>query len=190
MLPKYGFDEIIVDGEGYQVQPSFRNIAKIDDVEESYKIIHFDHHSVYKYFEALLIVNSCLDKPLPDKFNIQMVDRGGRLKAKNPVSLQDQLTIIDIARHCMLHAVIGDIDIKSRNSNKSNSNYKFNVYEFINSAQDKRGLGRSKDEALNMSMTEYIDAMRTAYPDEFDKQDNGFTEAELALWNAEVGKAH
>ncbi len=60
----------------------------------------------------------------------------------------------------------------------------------MNSAQDKRGLGRSKEEALNMSMTEYIDAMRTAYPDEFDKQDNGFTEAELALWNAEVGKAH
>ncbi len=189
MLVKYGFDEIIVDGEFYQVQPSFRNIAKIDDVEESYKIIHFDHHSVYKYFEALFIVNSCLDKPLPDKFNIQMVDRGYRLKAKNPISFGDQLAIIDIAKHCMLHAVIGDIDVKS-SSSKASGNYKFNVYEFINSAQDKRGLGRSKEEALNMSMTEYIDAMRTAYPDEFDKEDSGFTEAELALWNAEVGKAH
>ncbi len=65
MLVKYGFDEIIVDGEFYQVQPSFRNIAKIDDVEESYKIIHFDHH----FYPVHLLLYQAL-RNRTDKFKL------------------------------------------------------------------------------------------------------------------------
>lgn len=166
MLKKYGFTQIKIGDELYNVSPSFGNIAKIDDVEFSMRCIYAIIPNIDAYRESVEVVNACLDKPLPKMYDQQIKMVNGKTKLVNPPPIADQLGLICLAKHCILHGVVGKTDFIPNHQSKS-SDETFNVYEFINSAQDKRALGRSREEALNMSMTEYIDAMRTAFPDAF-----------------------
>lgn len=166
MLKKYGFTQIKIGDEIYNVSPSFGNIAKLDDVEFSMQCIYSVVPNIDTYREAVEVVNACLDKPLPKMYDQKIKIVNGKTKLVNPPPLADQLGLICLAKHCILHGVVGKTDFIPNHQTKDDGE-SFNVYDFINSAQDKRALGRSREEALNMSMTEYIDAMRTAFPDAF-----------------------
>jgi hypothetical protein len=186
MLKKYGFTQIKIGDEIYNVSPSFGNIAKIDDIEFSMQCIYSVVPNIDTYREAVEVVNACLDKPLPKMYDQQIKMVNGKTKLVNPPPLADQLGLICLAKHCVLHGVVGKSDYVMGEQAKE-SNDKFNVYAFINSAQDKRALGRSREEALNMSMSEYIDAMRTAFPDAFENK-VGFTQDEMDLWKKRTGQ--
>lgn len=168
MMIDYGFGEIELGGKVFSIEPTFRNLCKFKrgDIEKEAEYLK-DRKDICTSFVAALNILDKFTSPSIKVFIMPKVKiKNSKLMLSSERELRFCKDIIVLAKHCILHSFIGKTDFISNHQAKDDGE-PFNVYDFINSAQDKRALGRSREEALNMSMTEYIDAMRTAFPDAF-----------------------
>ena len=168
MMVDYGFGEIEVDGTVYSVEPTFKNLCKFKkgEVEDEAKYLNSRSDICTSFVCALNILDRFTTPSIKKNIMPKVKTKKGKLILSSERELRFCKDIIVLAKHCIVHGVVGKTDFIPNHQSEGDGE-PFNVYEFINAAQDKRALGRSREEALNMSMTEYIDAMRTAFPDAF-----------------------
>ena len=168
MMIDYGFAKIEINGKSFSIEPTFRNLCKFNrgDIEKEIEYLKSRYDVCTSFIAALNILDKFTAPSIKDFLIPKVKIKNGKLLLSSERELRFCRDIIALANHCILHGFVGKTDFIPNHQAK-NSDDTFNVYEFINSAQDKRALGRSREESLNMSMTEYIDAMRTAFPDAF-----------------------
>lgn len=152
MFREYGFGEIEINDITYNIAPTFKNIAKIGaptEIVDIMKNLHFGSgHSVFR--DALNVVNSCSDKPLPHKYKVTMSN--GVTKLINPPAQIDMLAIIQVAKHCLQFGISSNV--KAKRGDEGEVMTEFKASEYVRSAMKIFNI--SKDEAVNMTMTEFV----------------------------------
>lgn len=161
MLREYGFGTIEIDGVIYEVSPTFKNIDKIGspmEIVEILKNLNFGQgHTVFR--DALNVVNSCSNKPLPYSYKVTM--KGGLTKLISPPKEIDIAGLIQVAKHCLTHGVLSGKKAKRGDGGQQIS--EFNVAEYVRSAMMIFDI--SREEASNMTMTEFVSMCNDKLPD-------------------------
>lgn len=168
MMIDYGFAEMQIGQVKFTIEPTFKNLCKFSrgDIEKEVTYMRSRYDICTSFISALNLLDRFTTPSIKEFLMPQVKIKNGKLALSNEREFRFCKDIISLAEHCVLHGVVGKTDFIPNKQSKDDGK-SLNVYDFINSAQDKRGLNRSREEALNMSMTEYIDAMRTAFPDAF-----------------------
>lgn len=160
LLAKYGDFEFKYNGETFTGKCSFGNLTKLgtpkDIIYYATLIHHYDDE--IRYVASRRVLQCFIDKQLPefnDFFFMPDLDFRGNPTSEPIIdSKQDERTWIEVmAKHCIHHAMTGKVK-EGKSSAKSESVTEFDPYEFIESAMELLEL--TKDEAANLSMTEYI----------------------------------
>lgn len=173
MLLSYGYTEVEYCGEAYRFTPSFKNIERIGspkDIINVFEVIINPDLAWYITLSASIkILKACCDKDLPAQLTgesklSQWSNKIIYAKPKSGMTIE-QARIL--ALHLMAHGVVGKVDIKSNSTASKITS--FDVSEYVESAVAT--LNITYNEALNMSMTQFIKSIRSKFPD-IDKQDD------------------
>ena len=112
-------------------------------------VVFYKVNLVNDYWVARIILQCFIDAELPSFCEDDPINRLGARRAS-----QDSRTfVIAMAKHCIHHSMTGKVK-EGKSSAKSESVTEFDPYEFIESAMELLEL--TKEEAANLSMTEYI----------------------------------
>lgn len=145
LLPKYGDFEFKYNGETFTGKCSFGNLTKLGTPKD----IIYKVNLVNDYWVARMILQCFIDGELPSFCEDDPINRLGARRA----SKDSRTFVITMAKHCIHHAMTGKVK-EGKSSDKSESVKEFDPYEFIESAMELLEL--TKEEAANLSMTEYI----------------------------------
>ncbi|EAA1884678.1 hypothetical protein NCQ93_003896 [Salmonella enterica] len=109
---------------------------------------------------AWRVVRNCSDGDVTALIGSCSVSASGRLLYRpGVIPVED---IIQLARHLMLHGVMGDQPPEEFESKKGEYSDKFNVRSFVYTAVAH--LGMSESDAWNMTMTSFRAAMNAKFP--------------------------
>lgn len=178
MLTRYGFGAIYIDDNKYEVRPTFQNIGKLGnakEVIETFKAF-FNCPSInWQYHRAVEILQACCEPKLPDSATGRFrVDERGRMKIVNPPPQEFMHDIIVLASHCLRYGVVGVTDEES--SGEGEPIKEFDVYYFIGLATEH--LGRTREQAADMTLTEFLMAWDIKFPEQVKKRKERLTKAE------------
>lgn len=178
MLTKYGHARIEFNSKSYDLIPSFINISKLGtpaEIIELFKMMLDDSPWYCKFDLALTVLECCHGKPLPVELTGKIEVNGWNnsicyLAPKHTSEMFND--VIALAMHCLKHAIVGDVDYEPASSDKALE--EFDPYEFIELAIEH--LNCSRDDAANMTMTEFVRRMRLKFPPK--KEEETATEAQ------------
>lgn len=185
-LKEYGYGTFKFDGEVYSIAPTFSNIAAIGTPKEIIHCVKLLDNPHTCYYVALRILQACCDKELPEfAINEPLPDLTptGEMISFASTDNEDHVSfVIGVARHCIKHGICGAVELDS-SEDKTEEIDEFDAYKFIESAMIMFNIKR--DEAANMTMTEYIRLAKIKYP-ELNKKDDKpkFTKAELDYFDS------
>ncbi len=192
MLTQYGHVGIEWRGVDYTLSPTFANIAKLGspaEIIDDFQSFITQVNPVFKFNQALIIINACSDIPLPEALT-------GKIKFSNKrkkfmyVKPLHQLPMFDdvitLAEHCLIHGICG----KSKKKSTSGAPLKeFDAYAYMELARIH--LGMSAAEAENMTMTEFARMMDAKFPPELNENEASEELSEDMLnWFNEQNKVH
>jgi len=179
MLTRYGFGAIYIDDKEYKISPTFQNIDKLGTPKE---IINkaIDFYSANKFIDLLMlsieIIDCCANEPLPIEYTGEIAATKSGLKYK-PSKLSGMATaedLITLASHCLKYGVIGVTDNKSESEGEPIK--EFDAYYYIGLACEH--LRKSREEAADMTLTEFLMAWDIKFPEAKKKRDERLTKAE------------
>lgn len=178
MLTRYGFGAIHVDGVKYEIRPTFQNMDKLGSPKEIIEtfISFFNCPSVnWQYHRATEILNACCNPELPTSLTGRFkVYENGKLKLVNPPSNDFMHDIIVLASHCLKHGVVGDTGEESQGDGEPIK--QFDPYYFIGLACEH--LGRTREQAADMTLTEFLMAWDMKFPEAKKKRDERLSKTE------------
>lgn len=161
-----GHFSVEIDGNEFNLTPSFRNISKLANSSDLLLIFRVMHSK-----EALTctlvttareIMLACVDKPKEfDKYLINMPNKKPHIKSNNAISAQDQVVV---AAALMRHGVAGVNRPKTGLRAGGKAMTEFNVYKHV--ADAKQHFGLSIDEAWDLTMSEFCYHLASAFPPE------------------------
>jgi len=178
MLTRYGFGGIYIDDKEYKISPTFQNIDKLGTPKEIIETFtsFFNCPSInWQYHRAVEILQACCEPKLPNSATGRFkVYENGKLKLINPPSQDFMHDIIVLATHCLRHGVIGVTDSESESEGEPIK--EFDVYFYIGLACEH--LRRSREEAADMTLTEFLMMWDIRFPEAKKKRDERLTKAE------------
>lgn len=164
LLTRYGFIDIYIEDDVYRISPTFINIAKLGSPKEiidKFKSLISPTNFVDLMCTAMEVVDCCSSEPLPESYTGSFTTAANGIKYKpgRLIGVDGINDIVVIAGHCLRHGIIGP---QSGESSGDPIN-EFDPYEFIELACEH--LGRSVDDASNMTMTQFVRSMHTKFPE-------------------------
>ena len=192
MLLAYGHAKIEWQGVTYSLAPTFANIAKIgspSEIVDDFKSFISSINPVYKFNIALSVLRACCDRDLPEAFTGRTVFMSGKLKYVQPAHGVNVFSdIITLAEHCFIHGVCGKVE-QDDNEKDGEPLKEFDAYAFME--MSRVHLGMSREEAQNLTMTEFIRMMRAKFPEQKDKdKPSRSEEKDMLAWYFDKDKAH
>lgn len=187
MLLSYGLVRLQYEEQTYTLLPSFANIEKIGSPQEivEYMDILFSESPLYiKLPASLLIINAISDSPLPTEMTGEIDDNLNYTLGAD--MLPRAFSMIEVAQQLLIHGVVGKLNFEPKEQGKRIT--KFDPSEYIESAVIY--LGISYEEAAKMTMTQFIRAVATKYPEQFKKQDPQGVSEEQQIAMIEYMKQH
>lgn len=193
---------ITVGDEDYFFRPSFINMTRIGDPQEIVQVFYHLHNDevtpllqkaliaygavpqwLLSYmgrpqfakqtiYAAMNVLQACCDKDaslltgelLPGKSG-----KWGMVYRKGAVPMQN---IVLIAQSLITHGIIGKAKVRQLQRHETGrATTEFNAFEYINAARNHFGI--SREEAQNLTMTEFQQLLAMKYPDQ-----KGFTREE------------
>lgn len=186
MLTRYGFGSIQIGDDLYKISPTFQNSDRLGTPKEIVGLIKYfyDLKSLpWLYMTAIDIVNTFCRPALPEKVTGTFKHSNGKLKMVNPPPDYLIHDIIALAGHCIKHGIIGDHDI---GSGEGEPMEEFDAYMYIGMAQ--KDLGKTREQAADMTMTEFLMVWDIAFPEAKKKREGRFSDSEMALWKERTGQ--
>lgn len=194
-LASIGEYRISLEDKSFFLKPSFRAMNEIGtprEIVETYAAVNgSDYVRMVRQIEIAgsqnkWVANHLTEKMLKPKFSLGMLSAaylimqsccdedisiliGGWKPTKNGVkyipALMPAADIIVIARRLMEHGIIGTSPLKvlAKSEKQQKTTNEFNVADYINSA--RAHLGISREEAENLSMTEYQQIIKAKFPE-------------------------
>lgn len=172
---------IRADGKEIFLNPSFLAMSRIgapEKIVDAFVKVHGGHYPKHRiadmqtlkavnahcYAEmmaaAAIIVRHCSGADISDVIGSYSVNAAGRLLFKpGAIPIED---VIHLARHLILHGVMGDQPPEELESNKGEYSDKFDVRTFVYTAVAH--LGMSESDAWDMTMTSFRAAMNAKFP--------------------------
>lgn len=194
MLLNYGHAKIEWQGVEYNLAPTFANIAKIGtptEIISDFKSFVSTLNYMHKFSIALNVLNACCDKELPESFTGRSMysERDHKFKYVPPKHGQNVFgDIINLAQHCLHHGICGKVN-RDDDGEDSKPLNEFDSYEFIELARVH--LSMTRDEAKDLTMTEFVRMMRVKFPEQRDDdKPTRAEEKELLDWYFDKDKAH
>lgn len=119
---------------------------------------------------AMIVMQACCDKDCGELIGQWRAGKNGTTYRMGKLPITD---IIVLARELMIHGIIGKAKVRKlqRNEGKNEFTDSFNAIEYINAA--RAHFGMSREEAEQLTMTEFVMMLKAKYPDE-----KGFTREE------------
>lgn len=176
MLTRYGFGSIQIGDDLYKISPTFQNIDKLGTPKEiiglvkSFAVIN---SLPWLYMTAVDILNACCEPQLPERITGRFKHLNGKLKLVNPPPEYVIHDIIAIAGHCIKHGVVGAHDIGGGGGEPMRE---FDAYMYIGLAQKE--LGKTREQAADMTMTEFLMMWDIAFPEAKKKREERLTKDE------------
>lgn len=178
MLTRYGFAAIYIDDVEYKLSPTFQNIDKLGTPKEIIETVTslYNCPSInWQYHRALEIVHACCEPALPEKATGRFkVYESGKLKLVNPPPIDFMSDIVVLASHCIKHGVIGVTGDESGGDGEPMK--EFDAYMYIGLSQEH--LNKTREQAADMTMTEFLMAWDIKFPEAKKKRDEKLTKAE------------
>ncbi|HEY7864552.1 MAG TPA: DUF6246 family protein [Psychromonas sp.] len=166
MLTRYGFGAIYIGDKEYKISPTFQNIDRLGTPKEIVETFtsFFNCPSInWQYHRAVEILQACCKPKLPDSVTGRFkVYENGKMKLINPPNNDFMHDIIVLASHCLKYGVIGVVN--SESSEQAEPIKKFDAYHFIGLACEH--LGRTREQAADMTLTEFMMAWDTKFPEQ------------------------
>lgn len=201
-LKEIGECLISLDDTDYFFRPSFSNMTRIGDAKEivqAFYDLHNDevtpliqraldaygivpdwlmqHIRTSSYgrralLAAMTILQACCDKDIsPLVGELRPAKAKGKPFKRRPGAMSDFDAIL-IAQSLMTHGIIGKAKVRRLQRHESNqATAEFHAFEYINAARNHFGI--SREEAQNLTMTEFQMMLANKYPDQ-----KGFTKEE------------
>tara|TARA_R100000951_G_scaffold57404_1_gene48220 strand:+ start:688 stop:1311 length:624 start_codon:yes stop_codon:yes gene_type:complete len=157
LLTKYGEFDFHYGGVKYFGKPSFGCIAGVGtpkEIIDTVKVIcsPVRYHDTYR--ESFNLLQLCVDKPLPKEFEPKLFMGKNGKTIPNHIDEVNKLFVINMAKHCIVHAMNGKPKDTVESIGKAEVITEFDPYEWIESAIEL--LGMTTEQAANLSMTEHI----------------------------------
>lgn len=153
---EYGFAEIRIGDEVFELVPNFFNIGKIGTpsqiVQKMYDISYRGFLFIRAFESACDILQAC---GLPEKLtgHLHFSERKGKMLAKEGLLPIEHVFLL--AEHCMLHGIIGDVDTDDKDKERTGDPLtEFNVHSYLVDAVEF--LGVDMDYAEQMTMTQFV----------------------------------
>lgn len=175
MILDYGYGEIVIDNQTYNLTPTLGKIANIKDLENRIELILSPVRDKISYREAFEFLQACVDRPLPKRLEPKYYI-GNKT---NYIERDEQLDIYWLAVHCIRHGVSGvSADIDASDSNEQGG--KFDALEIIEIVSQKYSIPRK--DVMNMTMTEVLKVVNPSKPKP------RFTKEEIEAWERATGR--
>jgi|GEM_PF-3117108 len=188
ILKDIGQCKVISGGVEYIFTPSFINIAQIGEPDEIIRKFNYilDQMSIneisssFNYYTkavrltyiarlclstAIDILQCCCDKNLPESL-VGGWDDKSRYVLSNKRSGMPPTDILVVAGMLMKFGLIGDVGARSNSGDASSDG--FNAFKFISFAEDR--LGKTSDEARNMTMVQFQHSFDSHFPEVNERQ--------------------
>lgn len=192
MLLNYGHACINWEGEQYMLTPSFANIAKLGtpkEIIDTFKtFISPGTKAITKFAIALKVLNSCSDKAIPEELtgSVHLSVTRGRLYKMPKHDLPMFEDCITLAEHCLRHGICGAVEPDIGEA-PAKPVQEFDAYSFMEMARIHLDL--SRDDAANVTMTEFARMMQAKFPSDQKKQEPAKNEFDdLIAWGEEQDK--
>ncbi|EJG2168484.1 TPA: hypothetical protein MYO58_001713 [Citrobacter freundii] len=172
---------ILAGGKEIFLNPSFLAMSRIgspEQIVDAFVKVHGGHYPKHLISDAQImkvvnarcfaemaasaasVVRNCSEGNIAEVIGSYSVNAAGRLLFKpGAIPIED---VIQLARHLMLHGVMGDQPPGEFEGKKEEYSDKFDVRTFVYTAVAHLGMGES--DAWNMTMTSFRAAMNAKFP--------------------------
>lgn len=140
------------------LRPSLGNIASLGDPAEIVSIFEsvMGAGDRMQIVDAMGVLWACVEGDTQDAANLI-----GYWGEKYEPGAMEDLHKIHIARHLLLHGMIGDVEVKQKQSGKPIKEFKATEYVSLAIAH----LGMSQAESWGLSMTALVSALNAKFPE-------------------------
>ena len=167
MLSEYGYGEIIIGQQVFEIAPTLKNMAKIGDskaIMEHIESLQSQTNHSFLLLDALHVINCCSDKPICVDFIESKRTNGIKPKGID----QDEIPrLAVVALNCLKHGVLGEPTELSQAEMVENDS-EIDPYKAIDHAVAYMGF--SREEAANMTMTEFVRQCELRDPERENKK--------------------
>lgn len=156
MRIEYGFAEIKINDEKYELKPTLSNIKNIGSkkhIVDCFSILSYKpFHYITSFRVATEILQAC---GLPDKITGGTVFSERQNKVIINKGILPLTDVFILAEHCLRHGVCGVIEIEDKDSEKKGDPLtEFDAHKYIMDAVEF--LGVSLEKAEEMTMTQFV----------------------------------
>ena len=164
VITEIGEVGVDVDGASFVLRPSLYSMTKIGDPSEIVRVyasVMGAHHDE-QLQDCIIAIYACCDEDVTKAFGSYNVDENGTLRYERGAATVED--VVAIARHLMLHGVVGKLEPLKRDGGAREYTTKFEAK--AHAAVAVAHLGIQSREAWGMTMTELAGALRAKFPPE------------------------